>query len=176
MNSVRLAGWAAKLQNVTTHTGDFKIEYSSGSSKAISSGADTLSRLLDSTAKTDSDDWNTVNYKDFPPIKMIYDQLDRDMDNRGRTLGAVINATENTDNLTTTPDILRESYIPDNIFDEFGHKMPGFDEVHPSLLSTSAALNATEERTVAAVQLEPPPSNHTNMVDRTKVIFQRPDG
>ena len=61
-------GWAAKLQNVTTHTGDFKIEYSSGSSKAISSGADTLSRLLDSTAKTDSDDWNTVNYKDFPPI------------------------------------------------------------------------------------------------------------
>jgi hypothetical protein len=43
MNSVRLAGWAAKLQNITTASGEFSIEYSSGSSKAISSGADALS-------------------------------------------------------------------------------------------------------------------------------------
>ena len=31
MNSVRLAGWAAKLQNVTTADGDFTIEYANGS-------------------------------------------------------------------------------------------------------------------------------------------------
>jgi hypothetical protein len=68
MNSVRLAGWAAKLQNITTASGEFSIEYSSRFSKAISSGADALSRLLDRGLTPKSDDFNTVAYRDYPAI------------------------------------------------------------------------------------------------------------
>jgi hypothetical protein len=171
MNSVRLAGWAAKLQNITTASGEFSIEYSSGSSKAISSGADALSRLLDRGLTPKSDDFNTVAYRDYPAIQMIYDQLDRDMDSRGRTIGAISSTAAPASEIQ---DIVAAAYIPDDIFYSDGKQYPGFSDVHPSLLKASNTLHQ-HDRQCGGIQLV---SAETipNMVNRTKVVFQRPDG
>jgi hypothetical protein len=87
MNSVRLASWAQNLQNVHTVSGDFSIEYANGDSNAIHNGPDCLSRLLDRGLHPDPEKWITCDsFRSFPPIKAIFDHVDREVDDRGRVM------------------------------------------------------------------------------------------
>jgi hypothetical protein len=117
------------LQNVTTASGEFSLEYAAGTSKMIASGADMLSRLLDRGLHPEGDDWNTCDsYRDYPGIQMIYAHLDKQMDDRGRIIAALQLDGEDQHGLhnNTYAD---SAYIPDDIWQIDGQRLaPG---VHP---------------------------------------------
>jgi hypothetical protein len=158
MNSVRLAGWAAKLQNVTTADGDFTIEYANGSSAIIACGADALSRLLDVGMEPEGDEWHTAaSFRDYPVLQAIYAQLDKQMDGRGRPLGGL-----HTDTTASTEDSaaqdafhLDELYEPDHLYTEEGRQFFDFDTVHPALHKSSNRLAAIDSAIGAGLATPP---------------------
>jgi hypothetical protein len=178
MNSVRLAGWAAKLQNVTTADGDFTIEYANGSSAIIACGADALSRLLDVGMEPEGDEWHTAtSFRDYPVLQAIYAQLDKQMDGRGRPLGG-LHTTAATET-GTTHDILDLDgvYEPDHLYAEDGKQFFDFHTVHPALHKASNRLAAIDSAISAG--LTPPPLGESPILpvySQTKLVCRDQNG